>query len=61
MTTEKKENKLKAIAGLIQGLSFREMTKLSHMLAESMVCNQGCTHALLETSDKILAMPEEGR
>jgi len=51
--------KLKQVAGLIQGLTFREMQEFSGLIAHE-TPNEGpdtITEALLKVSDKLLAQP----
>lgn len=55
-----RDNKLKAIAGLIQGLSYREMRELSRIV-DQQAEEKDMTEALLCAADEILAQPEEGR
>jgi hypothetical protein len=62
--SDKRDNKLKALAGMIQSLSFREMIKLEGILADEGVDATRCDSipkALLSTADRLLSMPEEGR
>jgi len=57
------ENKLKAVAGLLQGLSYTEMLKLVNMIHSEMQMDPGkpatnIANALLGVSEKILIEKE---
>lgn len=67
---DKRDNKLKALAGMIQSLSYREMLRFSDMLELAYDKNgndEGTAGAgelaqsLVQVADEILGQPEEGR
>ncbi|MBX5130721.1 hypothetical protein HJB53_29985 [Rhizobium lentis] len=56
---ERHTPKLKTIAGLIQGLTYREMNELTELLAQEMpgARPDALVEALLNVTDKLLAPP----
>lgn len=58
ITTSPRENKLKAVAGLIQKLSYREMQKLAKLLAPSGGADE-LAEKMLDIAEFLVSEPEQ--